>query len=85
MSTRVVQSLICPMDVEVVNESEYSHVLEVLPAEDGKSDAEVKAVTIAPFLGRHLYEHQVCGGVLSAGMRRDSFKCRASMGKYVYA
>ena len=66
------------MDVEVMNESAYSHVLEVLPAEDGKSDTEVKAVTIAPFLGRHLYEHQVCeAGVVFSGMRRDSFICGA--------
>lgn len=78
---RVAQSPMCPMDVEVVNESEYSHVLEVLPAEDGKSDAEVKAVTIAPFLGRHLYEHQVCEGVVSAGMRGYSFICGAIMGQ----
>ena len=53
------QSPMSPMDVEVLDDSEHAHVLEVLPAEDGKSDAEVKAVTVAPFLGRHLYEHQV--------------------------
>ena len=51
------QSLISPMyETEEVHPDDV-HVLEVVPAEAGKSTEKV--VIIAPFLGRHLLKHQV--------------------------